>query len=371
MKVVIVIPTYNEEENVSRLLPALEQEFLQLPNHQCHVLIVDGNSTDRTQEIVLGFANTHPFVHLMVEKEKEGLGAAYKKGYHKAIHELGADVVMEMDGDLQHDPKDIKRFLAEIDGGSDFVIGSRYIAGGGVPKEWAFYRKFLSRGGNVFTRIVLGIKMSEFMNGFRATRVKGILDQIAISELVSNGFAYKLDLLYKVYKAGAKMKEIPVVFGLRDRGDSKMGGNNFMDSLRVVLLIRFSQDASFFKFMVVGASGALVDFGFANLLKLSGVQAGMAATLAVIIAMVFNFTLNNLWAFSQKKIVGVGNLLKKFVPFVLFSTVPVVFRFVVVSFVTASISESYIAYNISIAFCIGLGLLWNYFIYSRVIWNTR
>lgn len=371
MKVVIVIPTYNEEENVSRLLPALDEEFAQIPNHQCHVLIVDGNSTDRTQEVVLGFSNTHPNFHLMVEKEKEGLGAAYMKGYAKAMHELGAEVVMEMDGDMQHDPKDIKRFLAEIDAGADFVIGSRYLAGGGIPQEWAFYRKFLSKGGNIFTRLVLGVNLNEFTNGFRATRVAGVLDQIDLQGLISKGFAYKLDLLYRVYKTGAKMKEIPIVFGLRDRGDSKMERNNFMDSLIVVLKIRLRDNQSFLKFLIVGSLGSLIDFGFANLLRLAGTSAGMSATLAVAIAMVFNFALNNLWSFSHNKITGAGPIVKKFVPFVLLSTVPVVFRFVFVSFVVERVSASYLAFNLAIAISIGLGILWNYIVYSKIIWKKQ
>jgi len=369
MKVVIVIPTYNEEDNISRLLPALEEEFQKIENNECHVLIVDGNSTDRTQEVVLGYSNTHPWVHLLVEKEKSGLGGAYLKGYQKAIHELGAEAVMEMDADFQHDPKDIKRLLAEIDKGADFVIGSRYLSEGGIPKEWEAYRRFLSWGGNIFAKVVLGVPLTEFTTSFRATRVKGVLDQLDLTSFLSTGFAYKLDLIYRVYKTGAKMVEIPINFGLRDRGDSKMEGNNLFDSMRVVLTLRFRESTSFLRVATVGALGAVIDFTFANFLRVAGLEAGVAATVAIAIAMVFNFALNNIWSFNAKKITGAAPVIKKFVPFVFLSLLPVIFRFFFVTFVVTSVSAGYLAYNLAIAFSIGLGLLWNYYVYSRVIWK--
>ncbi len=372
MKVVVVIPTYNEADNVSRLLPMLQEEFAQIKQHEMHVLIVDGNSTDRTQEIVLGYANQHDWVHLMVEKEKEGLGAAYIKGFRKAMKELSAEVVMEMDGDLQHDPKDIKRFLAEIDNGADYVLGSRYVEGGSGPAEWEGYRKFLSWGGSMFSRVVLGMwNVKDFTTGFKATRVKGILDKLELSEVMSAGFAYKIDLLFKTYKLGAKIVEVPIAFGLRDRGDSKMEQNNFLDSLKVVLTLRFNENKSFVKFLVVGTAGTVVDFSFANLLKFSSMQGNMAATMSAFVAMLTTFAFNNLWSFSHNKIEGVQELLKKFVPYIALSTVPLVFRYFFVGFMESTFGDSYLIYNFSIVLSIGLGLFWNYFTYKKFIWATK
>lgn len=372
MKVVIVIPTYNEGETIGTLLPMLQSEFALIPNHNCHVLVVDGNSTDRTQEIVNGFSNEHPNVHLMVETEKSGLGAAYIKGFRKAMRDMAADVVMEMDGDLQHDPKDVKRFLKEIDNGFDYIIGSRYVEGGSIPKEWAFYRKFLSWGGSLFSRVVLGVwNVKDFTTGFKATRVKGFLDKLDLDNIMSKGFAYKIDLLYKTYKLGAKIKEIPIDFALRDKGKSKMETNNPTESLKVVLAIRFRENSSFFKFLVSGVIGMIVDFSFANLLKFAGIQSGFAASLAALIAMVTTFTINNNWSFKSKAVRGFGDTTKTLLIYILSSSVPIVLRFFIVEVSLGSLGDNFIIYNLALLISVTIGIVWNYFIYSRVIWKSK
>lgn len=369
MKVVIVIPTYNEKENVEKLIPLLLEEFKQI-KHECHALFVDGNSNDGTQDVINSFMQNENSVHLFVEKEKAGLGAAYVKGFKEAIFELEADVVMEMDGDLQHDPKDIKRFIAEIDNGADYVIGSRRIKGGSVPEEWALYRKFLSWGGSIFARAVLGIwNVKDFTTGFKATRVKGVLDKINLNEIRSEGFAYKIDLLVKTYNLGAKIKEVPITFGLRDRGSSKMEKNNLTDSFRVVIQLSLKQNKNFLRFLVVGTIGAIVDFSFANLLTLSEIYPTYAAIMSAVIAMFTTFTLNNLWTFDQRKIEGVTTLAKKFIPFVLLSTVPLIFRYFLVDFVVKNMGGGLILYNLAILVSIGFGIVWNFFSYSKVIWK--
>lgn len=372
MKVVIVIPTYNEAENVSRLLPMLQEEFSKITKHEMHVLFVDGNSTDRTQEIVLGYSNEHPWVHLMVEKEKEGIGAAYMKGFKKAMRELSAEVVMEMDGDLQHDPKEIVKFLDAIDNGADYVIGSRYIKGGSIPQEWEGYRKFLSWGGSTFARVVLGIwNVKDFTTGFKASRVKGVLDQIDFNEVRSAGFAYKIDLLYKTYKLGAKIVEVPITFGLRDRGSSKIEQNTFLDSLKVVLSIRIQESQSFLKFAIVGFAGTIVDFTFANLLKYENIQGNVAATASALIAMATTFALNNLWSFNHSKIKGSVAIAKKFVPYTILSTIPVILRYFIVGFSENLFGDTFLVYNLAIVFSVGIGLFWNYFTYSKFIWGKK
>lgn len=369
MKVVIVIPTYNEKENVEKLIPLLLEEFKQI-NHECHILFVDGNSDDGTQNVVNSYIEQDSRVHILVEKEKAGLGAAYVKGFKEAIFDLNADVVMEMDGDLQHDPKDVKRFIEEIDKGADYVIGSRRVKGGSVPQKWASYRKFLSWGGSIFSRAVLGIwNVKDFTTGFKATRVKGVLDKINLNDIRSEGFAYKIDLLVKTYNLGAKIKEIPITFGLRDRGDSKMEKNNFADSLKVVIQLSLKQNKNFLRFLVVGTIGAIVDFSFANLLTLSEVYPTYAAIMSAVIAMFTTFTLNNLWTFDQRKIEGVVSMAKKFVPFALLSTVPLIFRYFLVDFVVKNMSGGLILYNLAILASIGFGVVWNFFSYSKIIWK--
>lgn len=365
------MPTYNEGGNLERLLPMLASEFEQIP-HECHLLIVDGNSSDNTQEVVENFALENPFVHLLVETEKEGLGSAYIKGFKRAIGVMQADIVMEMDGDLQHRPEDVKRFIEAIDKGADHVIGSRYTKGGSIPREWALYRKFLSFGGSLFSRMVLGLwGIKDITTGFKATRVKGVLDQLDLDTVMSSGFAYKIDLLFRMHKLGANIQEIPIDFDMRGKGDSKMEQNNAMDSLKVVLAIRMKESKHFLRFLVVGTSGAAVDFTFANLLRFSGISSNAAAALAAIIAMLFNYTLNNVWTFGDRKILGLMDTLKKLIPFLALTTIPILFRFWFVGFVTTTFADTWFLYNSSIAFSIGVGLIWNYTVYNRVIWRLE
>src|SRR3989344_4028985 len=147
MKITIIIPTYNEKDSISRLIDAVEKEFKSVRNHELGILIVDGNSPDGTVEIVKNKAGLFGNIEVIVEKEKRGLGMAYVAGMNYAIKNLKADAFIEFDGDFQHDPKDIKRLVAELDNGYDYVIGSRYVPGGSIPEEWGWHRKFLSRFG--------------------------------------------------------------------------------------------------------------------------------------------------------------------------------------------------------------------------------
>jgi dolichol-phosphate mannosyltransferase len=169
------------------------------------------------QEIVANLSKKYNFVHLLTEKEKAGLGAAYAYGFKYAMAEINPEVLVEMDADFQHDPKDVTRLVREISHGYDYVIGSRFTRGGSIPKEWGIYRKFWSVGGNLFSKVVLGIfNVNDFTTGFKASRVRGFVDKLDLDNILSKGFAYKIDLLFKMHKLGAKIKEIPIKFGLRD-----------------------------------------------------------------------------------------------------------------------------------------------------------
>ena len=136
MKIVIVVPTYNEAKNIGRLIEALDEEFGNIPSHELNLLVVEGNSPDGTADVVREKMKKYKFVHLLMEEKKAGLGAAYVYGFKYAMKEMGADVLIEMDADLQHDPKEIKNFIKQIDDGYDYVIGSRFVKGGSIPKEW-------------------------------------------------------------------------------------------------------------------------------------------------------------------------------------------------------------------------------------------
>lgn len=370
MKIVVVVPTYNEAQNISRLLEVCANEFKKSPQNEFKLLVVDGNSPDGTGKIVLDLQNKYPFAVLLTEKKKAGLGAAYMYGFKYAMSELKADVVMEMDADFQHDPNDIVRMITEIENGYDYVIGSRFVSGGSIPKDWALYRKLLSIGGSYFSKIVLGIyNVNDFTSGFKATRVKGFLDKIDLDSVLSGGFAYKIDLLFKTYKLGAKIKEVPIVFGKRDRGDSKMEKNNFSDSLRVVVMLRFNENRSFFKFLAVGFIGLFVDTGLFNILRLTSIGSNYAALISGGLAMLTTFLLNNYWSFNEHKIEGFSKKLLGILVYVISSSVPIVVRSKIVYFAGQNFGDTFLISNIAFFIGIIFGLVWNFTVYSKIIWK--
>ena len=241
MKIIVIIPTYNERETIADLIDALENEFKIIPNHQFGILIVDGNSPDGTAEAVNQKKQIYQNIDLIIEKEKRGLGLAYIKGMNYAIHQLNADAFIEFDGDGQHDPKDIKRLVAELDNGYDYIIGSRYVAGGSIPEEWAWHRKFLSRFGSFFIKWLLGLPTNDNTSGFKLSRVAGFAEKLPLGEnqILSKRHAYKIHLLYEMLALGAKTKEIPIKFLERGGGASKSSLEDIIESLKVALVLYF------------------------------------------------------------------------------------------------------------------------------------
>lgn len=239
MNIVVVMPTYNEAANIGDMIDILlGKVFPKIKNHKMYLLVVDDSSPDGTGEIVSQKMEKYRNVNLL-KGEKQGLGAAYYRGFKYAMEKLKAGAIMEMDADFQHDPSDVPRFVEELDKGYDYIIGSRFIKGGTIPSDWGLYRVFVSVAGNLFTRATLGLwKIHDFTTGFRLSRIKGFLDKIDFSRLLSKSYAYKIHLLVEMYRLGAKIKEIPIKFVSREKGWSKMEGEDFLESLHVVLTIR-------------------------------------------------------------------------------------------------------------------------------------
>ncbi len=238
MKFVVIVPTFNEAGNVEKLIRVTENETASLGDNQIELLFVDGNSPDGTADIIKGLQKEYPNIQLIVEPGKRGLGAAYIAGMKYAMNELKADVVIEMDADFQHPPRFIIPMVEAYLKGADYVIGSRYVPGGSIPKEWGLDRKFLSVVGNLFYQItLLMFNVHDFTTGFRLARVKGFMDKIDFDKVFIRSFAYKTLLLYEMIKLGAKVREIPLEFRIRTFGDSKMTTNTFMESLKVIVMI--------------------------------------------------------------------------------------------------------------------------------------
>jgi dolichol-phosphate mannosyltransferase len=241
MRIVVIIPTYNERENILNLIDVLEAEFKNISGHAFWILVVDGNSPDGTAEAVSQKKKVYGNIDLIVEQKKRGLGLAYLTGMRYAIDHLQAGAFVEFDGDFQHNPKDIKRLVTELDNGYDYIIGSRYVPGGSIPNGWAWYRKFLSRFGSLFIKWLLALPVNDGTSGFKLSRVKGFADQLPLNEkdILSKRHAYKIHLLYEMIKLGARVKEVPIHFAERIGGSSKSSLEDIIESLRVVLGLYF------------------------------------------------------------------------------------------------------------------------------------
>ena len=227
MNPTIVIPTYNEKENIRALIPQIIEVFEQNGfSAEGKIIVVDDNSPDGTSEKVKDFMKRYKNVFLLKRNAKTGLGSAYIAGFKYAL-ELGADIIFEMDGDCSHDPKDIGRFLDELKNGYDAVVGSRYIKGGDIP-EWGFYRRLISKGGNFFARTIAGIPIHDCTSGYRAIRAS-ILREIDLDELNVEGYAFQISLLHSLLERNAKIKEIPITFRERGSGESKLGNGDIRE----------------------------------------------------------------------------------------------------------------------------------------------
>lgn len=236
--IVICVPTYNEAENVGRMIDVLIKDiFPKIPNHKMSLLIFDDTSPDGTWKIVQEKMKKYKNLFLSLAQGKQGLGVGYKRAFRYAIDELKADAVMEMDVDFQHDPNDVPRFIKVFDEGADYVIGSRYVNKGSIPKEWSIDRKFLSVVGNLIYQFsLLMFDVHDFTTGYRLARVS-YLNKVNFDEVFLKSFAYKTLLLCAMKDKNAKIVEIPINFGLRETGDSKMTTNTFTDSLKVIFQI--------------------------------------------------------------------------------------------------------------------------------------
>ena len=229
MKILIIIPTYNELENLPRLLPEVLSK-----DDGIDVLIVDDNSPDGTSAFVESQIKNNNRIHLIKRSSKQGLGTAYIAGFKYALQN-GYDFVFEMDADFSHDPKEIPRFLDEIKN-SDVVLGSRYINGVNVI-NWPMRRLLLSSFANLYTRFITGMPVHDATGGFKCFRIK-VLQAIDLNKVKSNGYAFQIEMSFKAWKKGFKVKEIPIIFVDRVKGKSKMSRKIVREAVTMVWKLR-------------------------------------------------------------------------------------------------------------------------------------
>lgn len=228
-KSLVIVPTYNESENIRALLEALVSHA-----PMADVLVVDDTSPDGTHQIARDFAAANPQIHVLVRAEKEGLAAAYVAGFRWGLEKNYARII-QMDADFSHAPKDVPRLIQALET-CDVVSGSRYTAGGTVG-GWGWLRQVISRGGNIYARTILRLKFSDLTGGFNGWR-KEVLEKVDIGTLRSRGYAFQVELKYRAHRSGFRLAEIPIHFENRRLGTSKMSGNIVWEAARRVVQMR-------------------------------------------------------------------------------------------------------------------------------------
>jgi len=232
MKTVIVIPTYNEKQNIARLIPIIFNTV----KENLEIIVVDDNSPDNTSQIVIDWQTIYPdSIHLIKREKKLGLGSAYIAGFKKAL-EIGAGLIMEMDADFSHNPKDIPKLIDACREDADLSIGSRKIPDGKI-EGWGWYRKLMSNGAMFLARLILNLKTRDVTSGFRCYKRK-VLENIGIEKITSNGYAFQEELVYRTEKAGFVIKEIPVTFVDRKIGKSKLSTKDILEFFITIVRLK-------------------------------------------------------------------------------------------------------------------------------------
>ena len=241
LRIAIAIPTYNESKNIRLLLESIYNVVKDQRVAQIGVYVVDDSSPDGTAEVAEAaareFKNEVFEARLMKRPGKEGLGKAYIDAFQRILAENKWDYILQMDADLSHDPSYIPQFLAKAAEGVEFVVASRYAKGGGAP-EWGWFRKFLSRGGNAYARMVLGRRLTDYTGGFNMYAA-GLLERIQMKSISAMGYGFLVELKYKALKHCKSMAEIPIIFVDRTHGKSKIPQSTILRNFALVFKLRF------------------------------------------------------------------------------------------------------------------------------------
>lgn len=392
-KAIVIIPTYNEKDNIQTVIPKLLDVFKTIKDWDMSILVVDDTSPDKTYEVVERIQKKEKKVHLIINKQKSGLGGAYLKGMDHAFNNLNAAVVFEFDADLSHDPKKIPSFLAEIDKGADFVLGSRYITGGGIPADWGLHRKFLSIFGNMIIALVLtNFNIKDWTTGYRAITKK--VYEAVLPSMTSerfSGYTFQIGFLHNAVMGKFKIVEVPFVFVDRTYGKSKLGPEYIKNTLLYIFRARAKSiiNNRIFKFLMVGGIGALTqlvalqifryiipDFEIAFLSSFL-----LASFLSIEFAVLSNFILSNMWTFADRKLSS-NDYISKFVQFNLASVGSIIIQLIIAFlgqkfigiFTLFTIPFINFTFDTAILFAmIGIivGMFWNFFAYNAFIWKKK
>ncbi|MBI4137325.1 glycosyltransferase [Candidatus Roizmanbacteria bacterium] len=375
--VVIILPTYNEAENIRQLITQLFDVFSrEKDGYRFSILVVDDTSPDKTAQIVKELQKKFDNIRLLLG-EKRGLGAAYVRGMHYAVDTMHADILFQMDSDLSHDPSVIPAFLRKLEEGADYVVGSRYIPGGSIPENWGVDRKIYSIAGNLVIRFGLMIpRIHEWTSGYRAMRTS-VFQKISHGLEKYRGYIFQIASMHRVAKAHFAIAEVPISFIDRKYGKSKIIPKEYIpDILRYILL-----HSSFVRFFITGLFGFGLDFSIAAfLIYLFHMFEPTANAISAAVAVSSNFIINNYWSFNHKKISGGMDVyIRKYMQFVIVAVGSVGIQWLGMYIALHTLGEqdivlgtlsihSWVIYKVFIiAFFI---IPYSYLMYNRVIWRA-
>lgn len=385
IRVVNMLATYNERENIKPMVEVLAKIADRCPGYEFITLIVDSHSPDGTSELVKEVAKNRQDLFLL--ETPRGLGISLINGFRYAVRNLKADIVIPNDCDFQWDPELIPEMLKKIETGYDVVVASRHVKGG--EDNFGSFRKLTHFVSNTFFNYYwAGIREAKDLAGnFKAIRVRGILEKVDLDRLDVRGFVIQSTMIYELSKTGAKFIEIPAVFGARRAGESKVSFSiqflkDVVETIKNSTRIRFERSPKllkFVKFGIVGGVGFVINFVglkvFNGLYRKFPWQIGIvnffANATAAEISIISNFAWNNVWTFSKEKITSVSELLKKFIAFNVSSIIGgILVPSLIIGIGTQILGDRYRTLFLFIA-VFGFTVPYNWFVYNKFIWKKK
>jgi len=296
----VVLPTYNEAGNIHSTLEKIFLNQTMLHDYKLSVLVVDDNSPDNTAELVRSLMPKYSRLNLM-SGEKKGLGDAYKRGIDYALKNLGADLIIQMDADGQHDPGLIPKFIG-LAKNYDVVIGSRFVEGGSTP-YFSSYRLLLSKLGNFLVRYLgAAYVIRDCTSGYRVIK-REILVKCQPSSFPTRGYSFQSWLICELLRQGATIKESPIIFAKRETGESKLSLADQLEFFLNIVRIRFNNSEDFIKYCLVGLSGVIVNLGvYYYLTRFISFPITLSSPIAIEASIISNFFLNNFWTFKARPV---------------------------------------------------------------------
>lgn len=349
LKTLVVIPTYNEIDNIKKIIEAV---FKSVP--ATHLLIVDDSSPDGTGDAVKKLISKYPRqLHLMTRLKKEGLGKAYVAGFRWALQRK-YQFIVTMDADFSHNPKYLPTMLSvATKEDADIVIGSRYVAGGGI-RGWDWKRLINSRGANFVTHLMLGLKPKDVTAGYKIYNLR-FLNKLSLDNLVASGYAFHVEMIYLAKEKGAKVVEVPIIFSDRRVGESKIAGE-LKKSVKIVwrLFLRRRSVRQATKFMSVGLLNTFVDGGILfALVALADLDKIVARIISSSIALMSSYVLNKIWTFKSKS----RDVVKQFVLFIIINGLGLVWNNLLYGLM---INKMHIYYLLAMIIATAIVFVWNF-----------